>query len=71
MVRLPFINVTLPFQPDDIDSPDKKESWKPTEKLILHKKNVTAALLHMLDRAIELTLEIDTSNLSCNKVGLP
>ena len=52
----------LPLQTDDIDSPDKKEAQKPTEKLILHRNNVTAALLHMLDRAIELTLEIDTSN---------
>jgi hypothetical protein len=32
------------------------------EKLILHKNNVTAALLHMLDQAIELTLNINTSN---------
>jgi hypothetical protein len=49
MVRLPFINITLPFQSDGIDSPDKKESQKPSEKYILHKNNVTAALVHMLD----------------------
>ena len=41
MVQLPFINITLPSQQDDVDSPNKKESRKPTEKLILHKNNVT------------------------------
>ena len=46
MVRLPFINIMLPFQTNYIDSPDKKEAWKPMEKLILH---ITAAQLHMLD----------------------
>jgi hypothetical protein len=59
----------LPFQQDDIDSPDKKESRKPLEKLILHKNNVTAALLHMLDQAIELTLKIDTSNAVSQQSG--
>jgi hypothetical protein len=39
------------------------------EKLILHKNNVTAALLHMLDRAIELTLEIDTTNAVLQQSG--
>ena len=36
MVRLPFINITLPFQQDDVDSPDKKESRKPTELSLIH-----------------------------------
>jgi hypothetical protein len=71
MVRLPFINITLTFQQDDIDSPDKKESRKPSEKLILHKNNVTAALQQMLDQAIELTIEIETSNAVLQQVGLP
>jgi hypothetical protein len=71
MVRLPFINITLPFQKDDIDSPNKKESRKPSEKLILHKNNVTAALQQMLDQAIELTIEIETSNAVLQQVGLP
>ena len=69
MVRLPFINITLPFQTEDIDSPDKKEARKPMEKFILHKNNVTAALLHMLDQAIELTLEINTSNAVLQQSG--
>ena len=61
----------LPCQTDDIDSPYKKEAWKPMEKLILYKNNVTAALLHMLDQAIELTLKIDTSKAVLQQVGLP
>jgi len=69
MVRLPFINITLTFQQDDTDSPDKKDSRKPSEKLILHKNNVTAALLHMLDQAIELTIEVDTSNAVLQESG--
>ena len=69
MVQLPFINITLPCQTEKINSPDKKEARKPMEKLILHKKNVTAALLHMLDQAIELTLKIDTSNTVLQQSG--
>jgi hypothetical protein len=68
-VRLPLINIMLPLQTDDINSPDKKEARKPMEKLILLKNNVTAALLHMLDQAIELTLEIDTSNAVLQQSG--